>query len=36
VHGSGTVVIYEPRGDELLIIAVVHTARDPETWKGRV
>jgi plasmid stabilization system protein ParE len=36
VHGFRTVVIYEPRGDELLIIAVVHTARDPETWKGRV
>jgi len=36
VHGFRTAVIYEPRGDDLLIIAVVHTARDPETWKGRL
>lgn len=29
-------VIYEPRGDLLLIIAVLHGARDPEKWRSRV
>ena len=36
VHGFRLVVIYEPRGDQLLIIAVLHAARDPRIWKGRV
>ena len=36
VHGFRHIVIYEPRGDKLLIVAVLHAARDPATWKRRL
>lgn len=29
-------VIYQVRQDALLIVAVMHLARDPETWKARL
>jgi plasmid stabilization system protein ParE len=29
------VIAYQERGDEILIGAVAHTSRDPETWEER-
>ncbi len=29
-------VIYQVRGDTLLILAVMHLSREPETWKSRL
>ncbi len=29
-------VIYQVRGDMILIVAVMHLHRDPETWKDRL
>jgi len=29
-------VIYQVRGENLLVVAVMHLSRDPQTWKGRV
>lgn len=29
-------IFYEVEGDTLRVIAILHNARDPERWKGRV
>jgi hypothetical protein len=29
-------VIYQKRSDSILILAVMHLRRDPESWRGRV
>lgn len=29
-------IVYEPREDELVIVAVMHLHRNPGHWKGRV
>lgn len=29
-------IIYQVRGEELLVVAVMHLHRAPETWQGRV
>jgi len=29
-------VIYQVRSETLLIVAVMHLSRDPQTWRGRI
>jgi len=29
-------VIYQSRGEKLLIVGVMHLSRDPQTWKSRL
>ena len=35
VHRFPYVVYYRVEPDQLVVVAVVHTSRDPATWQGR-
>jgi toxin ParE1/3/4 len=35
LHRFPFVVAYRERGEEIVIGAIAHTSRDPETWEGR-